>query len=122
MVCLRHFWTRFHGLPCIWVAGPGPLNPKEKIVLGVFPVMVLLWMMPVSLTGLDPTSVAVLGVAALLVFGVLEVSHILTDKSAYSTLLWRHPSPATHAILLQLKAGEALKAGVQCILYGMYKS
>merc|ERR1719247_605894 len=33
--------------------------------------MVVLWMLPVSMTGLDPTSVAVLGVAALLVFGVL---------------------------------------------------
>jgi DASS family divalent anion:Na+ symporter len=70
------------------LANMGPLGKKEKIVLCIFPVMVILWMTPVSLTGLDPTSVAILGVAALLAAGVLEVSHILTDKSAYSTLLW----------------------------------
>ncbi|PWG00839.1 DASS family sodium-coupled anion symporter [Levilactobacillus bambusae] len=65
----------------------GKMSTAEKIMAGVFVVALVLWMTS-SLTGMDATLVAFLAVSALLVTGVLDVSDILHETGAWSTLIW----------------------------------
>jgi DASS family divalent anion:Na+ symporter len=71
----------------------GPLTPKEKIMLGTFGLLLVLWAnLPAMLFGpaftLDPTVVAFLGLFALIITGTLDWDDVLSEKSAWDTLLW----------------------------------
>ncbi|MFZ4288648.1 DASS family sodium-coupled anion symporter [Variovorax sp. HJSM1_2] len=71
----------------------GPLAPKEKVMLGTFGLMLLLWAnVPAMVLGpawtLDPTVVAFLGLFILIITGTIDWDDVLSEKSAWDTLVW----------------------------------
>lgn len=75
------------------LAERGALNRGEKIMLAVFVLLLLLWAgVPAMLFGsawaLDPTTTAFIGLAALLLTGVLDWEDVLKEKSAWDTIVW----------------------------------
>jgi DASS family divalent anion:Na+ symporter len=75
------------------MAKMGPLSPNEKVMLGTFGLMLLLWAnVPAMVFGtaftLDPTVVAFLGLFILIITGTLDWDDVLSEKSAWDTLIW----------------------------------
>lgn len=71
----------------------GAVSRDEKIMLGVFTGMLLLWAnIPAMLFGIawsvDATAVAFLGLSVIILTGVLSWEDILKEKSAWDTLVW----------------------------------
>ena len=71
----------------------GAITRSEKIMLGVFVLLLLLWAdVPAWLMGdafkLHSTTTAFIGLSVLLITGVLTWQDILTEKSAWDTLIW----------------------------------
>lgn len=71
----------------------GPIKKSEKILLGVFGWLLLLWAgVPEFALGkafaVDPTAAAVSGLALLLVMGVLSWDEVLAEKGAWDTIVW----------------------------------
>lgn len=71
----------------------GPIQRDEKILIGVFVLLLLLWAgVPAMLFGnaytVDATSAAFCGLALLLLTGVLSWDDILSEKSAWDTVVW----------------------------------
>lgn len=71
----------------------GRLSRDEKIMLGVFGGMLLLWAnIPAMIFGdvfaVDATAVAFLGLSVVILTGVLTWEDILKEKSAWDTLIW----------------------------------
>jgi divalent anion:Na+ symporter, DASS family len=65
----------------------GTLSRAEKLMLAVFVPVLLLWITE-SWHGLSATTVAYIGVSALLLLRVLHWSQVLEEKSAWDTLIW----------------------------------
>ncbi len=75
------------------MAKMGPLSGSEKVMLGTFGLMLLLWAnVPAMLLGpaftLDPTVVAFLGLFILIITGTIDWDDVLSEKSAWDTLVW----------------------------------
>jgi divalent anion:Na+ symporter, DASS family len=75
------------------MAKMGPVSPKEKVMLGTFLLLLVLWAnVPAMLFGnsftLDPTVVAFLGLFVLIITGTLDWDDVLAEKSAWDTLIW----------------------------------
>ncbi len=75
------------------LAKMGRLHPKEKVMLGTFALLLLLWAnVPAMLFGnaftLDPTVVAFLGLFVLIITGTIDWDDVLSEKSAWDTLIW----------------------------------
>ncbi|MDB5746507.1 MAG: putative transporter [Massilia sp.] len=71
----------------------GPLTAKEKVMLGTFGLLLVLWAnLPALLFGpsltLDPTVVAFIGLFVLIITGTLDWDDVLSEKSAWDTLIW----------------------------------
>jgi len=71
----------------------GPMSHGEKVMVGVFSMMLLLWAgVPAMLFGaswvVNTTAVAFLGLSVLLVSGVLSWDDVLKEKSAWDTIVW----------------------------------
>ncbi|GGX19663.1 C4-dicarboxylate ABC transporter [Pigmentiphaga litoralis] len=71
----------------------GPLASKEKVMLGTFALLLLLWAnVPAMLFGtaftLDPTVVAFVGLFVLIITGTIDWNDVLSEKSAWDTLVW----------------------------------
>lgn len=71
----------------------GPVTLPEKITLGVFALLLLLWAgVPAMLFGpalaVNPTTAALIGLAVLLASGVLSWDDILKNKGAWDTVVW----------------------------------
>lgn len=71
----------------------GPLAPREKVMLGTFALLLLLWAnVPAMVLGpaftLDPTVVALIGLSVLILTGTLDWDDVLSEKSAWDTLIW----------------------------------
>ena len=71
----------------------GSVSKNEIIMLGVFGILLLLWAgIPAMIFGsawaVDPTTTAFIGLALLLLTGVLTWEDILTQKSAWDTITW----------------------------------
>lgn len=71
----------------------GQLSGSERVMLGTFGLMLLLWAdVPALLFGpafaLDPTVVAFVGLFALIITGTLDWDDVLAEKSAWDTLIW----------------------------------
>ncbi len=65
----------------------GPLSRDEKLMLAVFAPVLLLWITE-SLHGMSATTVAYIGVSALLILRVLRWPQVLEEKSAWDTMIW----------------------------------
>lgn len=75
------------------LARMGPLAPKERVMMGTFGLLLALWAnLPALLFGpaftLDPTVVAFLGLFALIITGTIDWDDVLSEKSAWDTLVW----------------------------------
>lgn len=70
------------------LAEMGKMTYHEWLTLGVFVVLVFLWMFGEHLFGLESTTVALLGVSVLLVTGVLTWNDIKQEHEAWDTLVW----------------------------------
>ncbi|UXH78891.1 anion permease [Roseateles amylovorans] len=75
------------------MARMGPLSGREKVMLGTFALMLLLWAnVPQMLFGaayaLDPTVVAFVGLFILIITGTIDWDDVLSEKSAWDTLIW----------------------------------
>lgn len=71
----------------------GPLGASEKVMLATFGLLLLLWAnIPALLLGdaytLDPTVVAFVGLFVLIITGTIDWDDVLSEKSAWDTLVW----------------------------------
>ncbi len=65
----------------------GPMTRSEKLMVAVFVPVLLLWVTE-SLHGTTPTTVAYIGVSALLLTGVLRWQDVIEEKGAWDILVW----------------------------------
>ncbi|HEY2433474.1 MAG TPA: DASS family sodium-coupled anion symporter [Vicinamibacterales bacterium] len=84
------------------LAAMGPLSGRERGMLIVFSVVLALWIAGDWLA-ISPTTAAMLGVAMLLLVGVLEWRDIIEEKSAWDVFVWFGG--------LMMLAGQLEKAG-----------
>ncbi|MEO9275260.1 anion permease [Marinomonas sp. 5E14-1] len=75
------------------LAEMGPMSYGEKVMIGVFSLLLILWAgVPAMLFGSDyavnTTAVAFLGLSILLITGVLNWDDVLKEKSAWDTVVW----------------------------------
>lgn len=75
------------------LAEMGPIKRDEYMMCGVFVLMLLFWAgIPAMLFGqawaLNPAATAFLGLALLLIFGVLKWVDILNERVAWDTIIW----------------------------------
>ena len=71
----------------------GQVSTHEKIMMGVFTLMLLLWAnIPALILGeafsIDATTTAFLGLTVLILTGVLTWDDVLQEKSAWDTIIW----------------------------------
>ena len=71
----------------------GPISLNEKIMLGVFFMLLVLWAgIPGWLFGpafkIDATAVSFIGLSVLLVTGILTWDDVLKEKAAWDTIVW----------------------------------
>lgn len=69
------------------LAEMGPLKLHEGVMLGTFATLVLLWVLGPGV-GLGSTTVAILGLAILLVTRTLSWQDVLNDRNAWHTFIW----------------------------------
>lgn len=65
----------------------GPMKSSEKLMIAVFLIILVLWIAGSSIN-LNATVTAFIGLALLLVFGVLTWDDIKSEKAAWDTLVW----------------------------------
>ena len=65
----------------------GKISPKELTLIGIFLVLLILWIFGSSI-GVSSTTAALVGVCLLLLTGVLEWVDITGEKGAWDTLIW----------------------------------
>ncbi len=70
------------------LAEMGSMKSTEWIMLGVFVLLIVLWIFGKQLGGIYSTTAAVIGLALLLITGVLNWSDILNERGAWDTLVW----------------------------------
>ena len=68
----------------------GPMSRTEKITLGVFAVLLVLWAGLLAPLGIkvDATTTTFLGISLLLLTGVLTWDDVLKEKGAWDTIVW----------------------------------
>lgn len=71
----------------------GPISGAEKVMMGTFAILLLLWAnVPAMIFGpvftLDPTVVAFVGLFILIITGTINWDDVLSEKSAWDTLIW----------------------------------
>lgn len=71
----------------------GPMRRDEKILLGVFALLLFLWAGVLERLvdpswDVDATTAAFIGLGVLLLFGVLTWDDLLKEKSAWDTIVW----------------------------------
>ena len=66
----------------------GPLSKQEFGLLGVFCFLLVGWIHPPFLGGASATTVALLGLALLLLLRILSWEDIKAEKNAWDTLIW----------------------------------
>ena len=65
----------------------GPMSKKEKILLFVFIMLLVMWI-TTTITHLDATLVAFIGLCILLIGRVLTWKDVVTEQKAWDTLIW----------------------------------
>ncbi|NWJ40058.1 MAG: DASS family sodium-coupled anion symporter [Geothrix sp.] len=66
----------------------GPIKRQEWAMLGVFVLLLVLWIFAKQLGDLNPTTSALAGLAVLLLTGVLNWEDIKAETGAWDTLVW----------------------------------
>lgn len=66
----------------------GPLSYGEKVMGSTFVVLLLLWTVGDMLLGVSATTTGIVGVAILVISNVLTWQDIISEKSAWDTMVW----------------------------------
>jgi len=66
----------------------GPVKRQEWMMLGVFVLLLVLWIFAKPLGDINPTTSALVGLAVLLLSGVLDWEDIKKETGAWDTLVW----------------------------------
>ncbi len=66
----------------------GPMSIKENIMLGIFLLLISLWVMGDSVLGISATTTALLGFCLLIVTRVIDFEDTISDKGAWHTFIW----------------------------------
>jgi DASS family divalent anion:Na+ symporter len=66
----------------------GRLSTPEWLMTGVFSIVLVLWVIGEKYLGMDGTTAALLGLAMLLVTGVLTWADVLSEHNAWDVLIW----------------------------------
>jgi divalent anion:Na+ symporter, DASS family len=66
----------------------GPVSGREWMMLGVFVLLLLLWIFAKQLGDINATTSAFVGLGALLLTGVLTWEDVKTETGAWDTLVW----------------------------------
>jgi DASS family divalent anion:Na+ symporter len=69
------------------LARMGPMSWDEWVVLGTFALALALWVTG-SLTNIDATTVALLGLALMILFGTITWNDVLAERNGWDTLIW----------------------------------
>jgi divalent anion:Na+ symporter, DASS family len=70
------------------LAEMGKMRVHEWTMLGVFLLLLLLWIFGDPLAGIDSATTALVGLGVLLITGVLTWKDILQEEGAWDTLVW----------------------------------
>jgi DASS family divalent anion:Na+ symporter len=65
----------------------GPMTGHERLLLATFVLVAVLWM-TTALHGINYAVVALIGISALLVCGVLEWTELTTERAAWEVFIW----------------------------------
>lgn len=65
----------------------GPLKKEEKFMTAIFVLILVLWITE-TVTGINATLTALIGLSLLLILKVLDWNDIKSEKSAWDTLIW----------------------------------
>jgi len=65
----------------------GPMNRGERVMLGVFALVTLLWL-TTSWHGIDYAVTAIVGLSALLIGGVLTWDDVLSERAGWDVFIW----------------------------------
>ncbi len=66
----------------------GPIKRQEWMMLGVFVLLLVLWIFAKPLGDINPTTSALVGLAVLLLSGVLDWEDVKKETGAWDTLVW----------------------------------
>jgi DASS family divalent anion:Na+ symporter len=69
------------------LARMGPVTRDEKIVLATFALALLLWLTG-SVTKIDATVVAIVGLSLMLLLGTMSWEDVLAERKGWDTLMW----------------------------------
>ena len=69
------------------LAKMGPLSRDERVVLGAFALTLFLWLTG-SLTRLEATVVALLGLSLMILLGTINWEDVLAERTGWDTLIW----------------------------------
>jgi divalent anion:Na+ symporter, DASS family len=70
------------------LAEMGKMHREEWVMLGVFFLLLLLWILGDQLARIDSATTALFGLSVLLITGVLTWKDILKEEGAWDTLVW----------------------------------
>ncbi|MCL1993824.1 MAG: anion permease [Spirochaetes bacterium] len=70
------------------MAEMGPVSIMEKKMIGIFVLVLFLWVFGPTMFGIDATTAALIGLCVMLVIGVLSFEDIKAEKVAWETLVW----------------------------------
>ncbi|WP_334329176.1 DASS family sodium-coupled anion symporter [Companilactobacillus sp. HBUAS59699] len=96
----------------------GQMSIKEDIMIGVFVLMIVLWA-TTQFTKLDNTSIALLGLAILIITGIIGLEDILAEKKVWNIFLWLPPLMAITPYLAQTGVIKWFKDIMQDSVKGM---
>jgi divalent anion:Na+ symporter, DASS family len=96
----------------------GPVHHNEKILLGVFALLLFLWAGVLEMVfgkayAVDPATAAFVGLTLLLITGVLTWDDILAEKSAWDTVVWFSALVMMASFLNKLGLVAWLSTGLQ---------
>lgn len=98
----------------------GKMSHYEWLTLGVFIVLILLWMFGEQAFGLESTAVALLGVSALMLTGVLTWNDIKQEHEAWDTLVWFSTLIMMAGFLNQFGLIKWMSSHIHFMLEGMH--
>jgi DASS family divalent anion:Na+ symporter len=66
----------------------GPVSTTEWLMIGVFGIVLVMWVFGDAYWGIDGTTAALVGLGLLLITGVLKWSDVLSETNAWDVLFW----------------------------------
>lgn len=97
----------------------GDMSRYEWLTLSVFAMLIILWAIGEHYFGLESTTVALMGVCALVVSGVLTWNDIKQEHEAWDALIWFSTLVMMATFLNQFGLIEWLSSNIQSMMKGI---